>query len=580
MNLLETFRFLQPQWLWLLPLALWLPWQFQRYYRRNSPWTRLCEPRLLARLSTARGDARGNRWLVAVLTSILVLAIFAAAGPSWRKDSYPLLESGAARVLVLDLSRRMLVEDLEPNRFAQALAVTRRLLAEEYDGETGLVVYAGAAFVVAPLSHDVSTLLSFLDALHPQTMPVDGARPELGIASARQLLEASVAGRGHILVIGSGSDNIDVAVDAARRASDRDHRVSVLAVGTAEGGPLRGKGGNLLRDEHGRFVVARTRFDQLARIADVGGGSFVRLADYAGTSAQLRLSDASAISAVAQLRQDEDRAAANDGALVVWLMLPLALLLFRRNALWLVLIAVCLPLDNAARAQDFGDLWRHSEHRAIAAYRAGQYQQVIAQSREPLLLGAAYYRQGRFLLALEQFTRDDSAQGWYNRGNTHARLGQFPEALAAYRQSLQLDPGHSAAEINRDLVEAFLDQQRTAGAGDDADQDAVNGEEENEDAASEDARIGLAGQALDNPGEQDQSGAGIGASRSGGQFSPDDFFDGRQRELERFALPGEAEELADQAQVERWIRDLPQSSAELFQRKFLRDYERQQQQAR
>ncbi len=580
MSAFESFRFLDPQWLWLLPLAVWLPWLVRRFHRRNSPWIRLCDPRLLARMCTDRGADGSGRWLAIVLTLLLVLSILAAAGPSWRKESYPLMESGSARVLVLDLSRRMLVEDLKPDRFEQSLALIRALLAEDYEGETGMVVYAGAAFVVAPLSHDVSTLLSFLDALHPETMPLEGTRIDLGIDSAQQLLEASVAGRGHIIVISTGSDDVDRTVDMARRAAGQGHRVSVLAVGTAEGGPLRDQGGNLQRDAEGRFVVARTRFDQLERIATVGDGSFVRLTDSVQAGPALQSSATLEDNAVAQLRQDEDRAAANDGALVVWLMLPLALLLFRRNALWILLMAVLVPLDNPALAQAPQHWWQHGEQRAMAAYRDGNYAEALTHSNNPLLVGAAYYRLGEYSEALQQFTLDDSAHGWYNRGNTHARLGQFPEALSAYQQSLARYPGHTAAALNLGMVERFLDQQRDAAGEADGGSDNADGLETGDDTPIDDTRIGLAGQALNNPGDEDQSGAGVGASMLGGQFSPDDSFDGRERELERFELPEENAELADQAQVDRWIRDLPESSTELFRRKFLRDYERQQQQAR
>ncbi len=283
---------------------------------------------------------------------------------------------------------------------------------------------------------------------------------------------------------------------------------------------------------------------------------------------------------MAQLRQQEDRAAANDGALVVWLMLPLALLLFRRNALWLVLVAVCLPLDNPAMAQAPLSFWQHAEQHAMAAYRDQNFAEVVAHSQRPLLLGAAFYRLGRFTEALEQFSRDDSAQGWYNRGNTHARLGQFPEALSAYEQTLERNPGHTAAAINRDLVETYLDQQR--GVSSDADSDAAGDDvpEEGDSTLAEESRIGLAGQALNNPGDEDQSGPGIGAALLGGQFSPDDSFDGRERELERFAIPEEGADLAEQERMDRWIQSLPETSSELFRRKFLRDYERQQQQAR
>ena len=580
MNLLETFHLQHPEWLWAIPLALWLPWWLRRQYRQNAAWSRYCEPRLLARLSHVRGRGSDSRGLACLLSALLLLATLSAAGPSWRQESYPMLESSAARVIVLELSQRMLVEDLQPNRFERARDLARQLLATDFDGETGLVAFAGAAFVVSPLSRDAGTLNAFLEALHPETMPLDGSRIDLGIASAQDLLEASVAGRGHILVIGSGDEEIDPAVAAAQLAAGRGHRVSVLAVGSAEGGPLRDRRGALQRDEQGGFVVARTRFAELQRIARVGGGGFFRLEDALTQSASLELDAASReLDALAELRQEDERKMANDGALVVWFMLPLALLLFRRNALWILLLAIYLPAERPLMAQDYDAWWQHVETRALQAYRQGDYIAAIELSRQPLLLGAAHYRRGEYERALEAFARDDSAQGWYNRGNSHARLEQFPEALSAYLAALEREPGHRAAAYNRDLVAAYLERQRERAREADPDADSAD-DPETGDIENGEQRVGLAARTSPNPGEQDDSGAGEGASRSGGQFSGDDSYTGRERDLDALLLQENSAEVMEQAQIEDWINSLPETSTELFRRKFLRDYERQRQQAR
>ena len=83
--------------------------------------------------------------------------------------------------------------------------------------------------------------------------------------------------------------------------------------------------------------MARTRFAELRRIARVGGGGFFRIEDALTQAASLELDALSPeVDALAELQQQDERKMANDGALVVWLMLPLALLLFRRNALWIL----------------------------------------------------------------------------------------------------------------------------------------------------------------------------------------------------------------------------------------------------
>ncbi|MBT8437215.1 MAG: VWA domain-containing protein, partial [Gammaproteobacteria bacterium] len=160
-----TFQFLNPAWLLLLPPAWWLIWIYAKHSRRQSMWSRVCDPQLLDNMIAGRRARQGTRLLVWTLGIIITLTILAAAGPSWRKQSYPILESTSARVVALDLSRSMLAEDIKPRRLAHAVAAAREIISTDYEGETGLVVFAGHAFVVSPLSKDANTLLAFVDVL-------------------------------------------------------------------------------------------------------------------------------------------------------------------------------------------------------------------------------------------------------------------------------------------------------------------------------------------------------------------------------------------------------------------------------
>ena len=136
---LANFQFLNPLWLTLLPAAWWLAWTYSRHPRRQSMWRRICDSVLLDKmLADHSGPDRKDR-LAWILIVILTLGILSAAGPSWRKQSFPMLESASARVLTLDLSRSMLTTDLRPQRFAHAVAAAKEIITADFDGETGLV---------------------------------------------------------------------------------------------------------------------------------------------------------------------------------------------------------------------------------------------------------------------------------------------------------------------------------------------------------------------------------------------------------------------------------------------------------
>jgi hypothetical protein len=64
-----------------------------------------------------------------------------------------------------------------------------------------------------------------------------------------------------------------------------------------------------------------------------------------------------------------------------------------------------------------------------------------------------------------------------------------------------------------------------------------------------------------------------------GQVDPFKLFDGQDDALQRFVLRAQSGDLTpDPEFIERWIRSLPETSTDLFRRKFLRDAQLQNQQ--
>ena len=577
-----TFQFLNPGWLLLLPPAWWLSWIFSRHSRRQSMWARVCEPRLLDNMIAGRKTWHGTRLLAWTLSIIITLTILAAAGPSWRKQSYPILESTSARIIVLDLSRSMLVEDIKPKRLVHAIAAAREIISTDYEGETGLVVFSGHAFVVSPLSKDAKTLLAFLDVLDPSTMPEDGTRIDLAISAAQNLLEASFAGKGQIVVITAGASTDGTgAMQAALKAANQGHRISILAIGTAAGAPLLDLEGRQVRDKDGKSVLTRTNFQLLERIAQIGNGSLVGLKDTRGNGDTLfsRLGADELIESD-KLADSSQRAAANDGVWLVWLILPFTLVLFRKNLIWMILLTVMVPDGREFYAKEWDSFWNHSEKLAFEAYQRGDYQLSYELSSNPLLQGSAYYQSGKYQQALELFSEDDSAASNFNLGNSLAQQNRFPEAILAYQKALLLNPDLVSASYNKRLIEIFLEQQSETNGTQSGDSDEGESSNEFQNQGDTEMRIGVA-ETSTNPGDDPELGPGLGASiQPGGQVDPFERFDGQEEALQRFVLRAQTGEQLDPEFLESWIKSLPETSTDLFRRKFLRDAQRQKRQSR
>ena len=617
MNSTDSFQFLQPLWLLMLAPTWLLIWVYIRQARRKAAWARYCDAHLLAYMTAGQSMSRSHALPAWILGGVLSLGIFSAAAPSWSRLSHPMMEATDARIIVLDLSRSMLVQDVKPNRYAHAVAAASEILASDYAGETGLVVFAGTAFVLSPLSRDANSLQAFVEAVHPDTMPQDGSNLAQAITTAQGLLAASSGDRGQILLISSGDSHDDDALRessaAAFAAVEQNISVSVIAIGSVAGGPMRDPKGGLTRTAEGRIQLSRPNFDLLQRVATAGKGSMMIL-DGVGINADLFNSGISASAlATSQLLADKSaREASDDGAWLVWLMLPFALLLFRRNLLFVLLLALILQseqklyaADAESAAADFGDndsgaeaiigkgyeLWTHPEKIAFNAYQRGDYDTALENTDDPLLSGASYYRSAQFQQALikfseikfseARFSEVEAASAWHNRGNALVQLQRYSEAIDSYQQAIELDPENLAAGYNKRLLELFLEQHGEAGAqGQDSDDRSVADDSTAAQEALE-MHIGIATELQNNPADDQQPGPGSGADRQSSQVDPMERFDGAEMEQERFVLraqgPGEVPEAEF---INRWLSSLPETSAELYRRKFLRDFRRQQRQPR
>ncbi|GGY27712.1 membrane protein [Rhodanobacter panaciterrae] len=470
--MLQQFHFLRPWWLitlGMLPLLVWLG------ARRNTAQlelSHLVDVELLPHLLRGRASSRQlPLWLFASGWALCALAL---AGPSWNRINQPLYASRPAQVVAISLSQHMLARDVAPSRLDHARYKARDLLASNHDGLNALIGYAGEAFVVAPLTSDAGSLNDLLDALAPDTMPMDGDNAALAIERGVALIHDAKASGGSLVLITDQADA--AAVAAARKAKAAGVQISVLGVGTSQGGPVPLSDGGFLHDAQGGMTLARRDDAALSALAAAGGGSYVAMTadhrDIDTLHAQLR--DAPATTASGQMGDEwQDRGP--------WLLLPLLLIValaFRRG--WLLLLPlVVLPLLPAtADATTWHDLWQRPDQQAAQALRQGQAKQAEQLAQDPAWRGAAAYRAGDYAAAAQALQRAPGGDAAYNLGNTLARQAQYQQAIEAYDHALKLDPGNADAKANRKAVEDWLRKQQQQQPSDQKQHEGHNGSKE------------------------------------------------------------------------------------------------------
>jgi len=563
-NPMDMVHFIRPLWLVLLPLVVLLPWWWQRSRRPAGDWGRVCDAHLLRWLSTEQGKAGARRsgpWLSALA---LLIAILALAGPSFEKLPDASWSARDARVIVLDLSRSMLAEDLRPNRLTRARYRLADLLAATGEGQVGMVAYAGDAYVVSPLTSDMNTIANLLPALQPDVIPVGGSRADRALDLAVALLGRSGLSRGEVLLVTDSATSRDAA--HARELRDAGVVTSVLAVGTPEGAPIP-SGSGFVSDRSGNVVIARMDRTVLQAVADAGGGRYTELRSESQPTLLWAQRDGSEFA----LRDDALGERWKDaGPWLVLLLIPLAALSFRRGLLFmlplLLLDGVLLPQD--ARAGWWEDLWQRRDQQAYQALADQDPSQAAALALDPELSGEAWYRAGEYSNAQQAWTGSVTADAQYNRGNALAQLGEYEAAIAAYDTALEQQPGMADALYNRDLVEQLLQeqqrqQQERGEQGEQGDsQEGESSPEQQEGKSSEDAE-----------GQQGEDGESA-EQQQGDQEGEQQSEEGEQQEGEPQPDYAEAWSEEDAQAMEQWLRRIPDDPGGLLRRKFRNQHQR------
>jgi len=317
---LRSFHFLHPAWLALLPL-LWgfAAWQLLRS-RREGSWSNVMDPDLVSMLRLPRVLGRSPWWALAAAWTLAVLAL---AGMTWERDQSVGYRAPVDWILMMNLSPSMAAADVSPDRAARARYLIADFLNAAHDTRVALIVFAGEAHTVAPLTTDVATVRALLPPLSPAIMPESGDDLAPALDEAGRLLQSAGSARAQLVVLTDGIDDPAEALQSARRLRSQGATVHVIGIGTESGAPVPLKGGGFQLDAQGASVLSKLPVDQLQRIAAAGGGEYLPAAE----SSQLiqTLEQERALSAREEGSSDAIRQVSswrNDG---IWL-LPLLLL--------------------------------------------------------------------------------------------------------------------------------------------------------------------------------------------------------------------------------------------------------------
>lgn len=242
---------------------------------RKRRLARLGDKSVIDGLIPGASAARG--W---IKLSFLSLALFffalGLARPQMGARIKEVEGKGAEIMIALDVSNSMLAQDYSPNRIERAKLAVSRLTDRLQEDRIGLIVFAGQAFVQLPVTTDYVSARMFLNSINTGSVSVQGTSLSEAInLGIRSFSDQTNTGKALILIT-DGEDHEDDPVSVAKTAREMGIVVYTIGIGSQEGKPIPLEQGELLKDKDGNIVVSRLNEEILVKVAEAGGGRYIR----------------------------------------------------------------------------------------------------------------------------------------------------------------------------------------------------------------------------------------------------------------------------------------------------------------
>jgi len=463
--------------------------------RRREALTRFTGPTLTDALAPWRS------WRKSLLkgflkTAALGLLVFALAGPRFGSQLVKVEREGVDLVITLDTSLSMLAEDMLPNRLERAKQEMIDLIRGLEGDRVGIVVFAGKAFTLCPLTVDYDAALMFTRSVGVDIVSDPGTNLADAVETSVALFETSEKRDRAIILVTDGESHEGDAVDASRQAGDKGVKIYTIGIGNPSGEliPERGTDGAIAgykKDRRGETVLTQLDERTLEGMASASGGKYLP-ATREGLELKVLYNEIAGMEKKTIKGEFIERKKERYWVFLLGALLALLLdavitskALFRGSdrgrllhtgAAALVMVVLAAPATSSARAVDSGKVDSGNKYFEAAEYDKAMtlYVESLGDTLQlPKHYQGVFYNLGNTMFQQENYkdaiglyqasySEDSTLTGQmlYNRANALLKSGDPGAAIESYVQALQFLPDDEDVRHNLELAIEQLQQQQ------------------------------------------------------------------------------------------------------------------------
>lgn len=276
------FSFAYPGLLFLLLLVpFFVILYFWARYARNKKLRKFGNLRVLKALMPDVSPFKPPLKLVIEMASLLLI-IFAIARPWGGVKDEKTVKEGIEVVIAVDASNSMNASSTTDAKGADRMRTSKLILEKlinRLDNDrVGLIIYAGEAYTLIPVTNDYVSAKMFLNSIDPSQIDNQGT----DITAAIRMAESSFSedkniGKAIILITDAEDlENPEGVMSVAEKAASSGIQIDVVGVGSQTPVPIPMKGGGyMINPLTGETVMTALNEDLAASIAQAGKGIYV-----------------------------------------------------------------------------------------------------------------------------------------------------------------------------------------------------------------------------------------------------------------------------------------------------------------
>jgi len=259
----------------ILPLVvvffIWVMWWKKRTQRKFSSME------LLQKIAPNYSFMKSTLKLVFLLIGLSFL-ILGLVNPKMGIKLKTIKREGVDIVFALDVSKSMLAEDIAPNRLEKAKQIISKTIEKLGSDRVGVIVYAGNAYPLLPITTDHASANMFLQNANPDMVSSQGTAINEALNLAKTYYNNDEQTNRFLVIISDGEDHEENTIEMAEDLAKEGIKVYTVGVGTEKGGPipLRTNGSltGYKKDRQGEVVITQRHADVLIDVADNANGRY------------------------------------------------------------------------------------------------------------------------------------------------------------------------------------------------------------------------------------------------------------------------------------------------------------------